>query len=390
MLVKSRVDQALHQQAEALRRAARELVRVRDTYLEALGAVRAFPPGEAAARLAGDAWPGARPTGELDARGLAIPAKLSWDNAQEARLWALDRLRGVTTVAVDGSQIAASKEFGVPLSLVQVAWFQNHHDPDRDYTKDVYNLIVTAEEEQTEADTYAGAESKLNQRRFALEMRVAVERLEALAGTPRSLVLVDGSLVLSFAGRLAPLSRQSYLQALFGLLDASQHARVPVVGYVDLSFASDVVTMLRTLFDLPGGNVFDARIVEPFLDVFGRTAAFQCARGDVLPHYHSGERDYSQDLCFVYLKAGAGRLPARLDFPRWILEAGLLDWVLDVVRAEIVVGSGYPYALETADAAAVLTLDDRLAFYRLVQDFAQAEGLTHYVPTKSISKGRRR
>ena len=36
----------------------------------------------------------------------------------------------------------------------------------------------------------------------------------------------------------------------------------------------------------------------------------------------------------------------------WIHRRGLLDQVLDVIRAEVVVGNGYPYAIETADSLA--------------------------------------
>jgi len=83
---------------------------------------------------------------------------------------ALERLRGVPTVAVDGSQIPASKEFAVPVSLVQVAWFENPHAPDLPYVKDVLNEIVTAGDEAEDLEEYALAESRLNPRRFALEV----------------------------------------------------------------------------------------------------------------------------------------------------------------------------------------------------------------------------
>lgn len=390
MLVAAKVTQALGEHTEAFRQAAAESIRLRDLYLQALDWLPTLSSADVAERFQDEPWPGARSTDELERRGLVIPFEERWETAQEARAWALQRLRGVPTLAVDGSQIAASKEFGVPISLVQVAWFENYHDADRPYIKDIRNEIVTIDEQAREIDEYVLAESKLNQRRFVLEMQTAIERLKSLEGTRSPVVFVDTSLVLSFANRLAPWTREAYLQALFHLLDASETYRVPVVGYIDLSFASDLVTMLRTLFDLPRGTVFDARILGPILSSFDRTAAFECARGDVLPHYTTPERDYSHDLCFVYLKTGHDRLPARTDFPRWILEAGLLDEVLDVVRAEIVVGNGYPYALETADAAAVLTSEDRLTFYRLFHEFAQASGLKVSMPGKSVSKSRRR
>lgn len=390
MFVPARVAGALDQQREAFRRAAEEAARLQEDYLQALDRLAGLSAGTVNERLGSNPWPGALPTEELDRRGLIVRFEEHWDSAQDARAWARERLQGIPAVAVDGSQIAASKEFGVPLSLVQVAWFENYHDPAKPYCKDVRNEIITAGERPDEIEEFAFRESKLNQRRFALEMQVAVERIRELPIDPPPVVLVDGSFVLSFIGRMAPAARPAYLHALFGLLDASQERHVPVVGYVDLSFASDLVTMLCALFELPTSSLFDARVLGPRLGSFDRTAAFRCARGGVLPHYQTPDRDYSQELCFVYLKAGQDRLPARIDFPRWILEAGLLDHVLDVVRAEIVVGAGYPYALETADAAAVLTTEDRLAFYRLFHDFARSSGLSVSLPGKSISKLHRR
>lgn len=371
-----------------------ESANLRERYEHAFDELAGLSTHEVEDRLGGVEWPGARPSDELDRRGLIIPFEQVWSSAQDARAWAMQRLRGVPTVAVDGSQVPASKEFSVPVSLVQVAWFENYHDPDRPYIKDVRNEVMTPEDEP-ELEHLSFAESLLSRRRFCLEMAVAVERLQSLRsadqGADRTPVLfVDGTFVLSFAGRMAPEARDVYLESLLALLQASERYRVPVVGFVDLSFASDLAAMLRSAFDLPAGHIFDAQILAQSMDAFDRTAAFRCARGDVLPLYHTAARDFSQELYFVYLKTGQDRLPARLDFPRWVLDAGLLDHVLDVVRAEIVVGSGYPYPLETADATAVLTSEDRMAFYRLFHDFAGAEGLAVSLPAKSISKAHRR
>ena len=59
---------------------------------------------------------------------------------------------------------------------------------------------------------------------------------------------------------------------------------------------------------------------------------------------------------FVYLQTTSDNPPARLDIPSWIYEEGLLDEVVDTVRAECVIGLGYPYPLETADQMAVPVL----------------------------------
>jgi hypothetical protein len=73
-----------------------------------------------------------------------------------------------------------------------------------------------------------------------------------------------------------------------------------------------------------------------------------------------------------------------------MLDDGLLEPVLDVVRAEIIAGNGYPYAIETADAVAVITMQDRQEFYGQFQEFMQRQGMKFTFSTKSISKGRRR
>jgi hypothetical protein len=393
VFVPARAVGALGEKAEQFRRSLAENAAARQDYEAAWEQVARLGVSGIRDRLGGVPWPGARPSDELDRHGRVIPFNHHWATAQEARAWALETLRGVPTVAVDGSQVPPSKEFGVPVALVQVAWFENYHDPDRPYIKDVRNDVIVPGDDDLDISSFG--DSRLSQRRFVMEMEMAVERIESLERRDnRSLpgvVFIDGTLVLSFAGRMAPEVRETYLQALFALLEASERHRVPLVGYVDLSLASDLTSMVREIFDLPAARVVDAQMLARSLAPFERTPAFQCARGDVLPFYAAGDRDFSGELFFVYMTTGYDRPPARIDFPGWMLEEdGLLDRVLDVVRAEILVGAGYPYPIETADAAAVLTGEDRMAFYRLFHEFAQSEGLHTSLPAKSISKAHRR
>ncbi len=390
MLSRVRAAEALEAEREGLLRAAHDSNQAAERHGEALGEMLTLSAAELNDRLGGVPWPGARPTSDFDQNGGLIRFPHQWKSAEEARGWALEKLRGVPTAAVDGSQIAASREFGVPVSLVQIGWFLNPHDGEKPYIKDVHNIILPPEG-SSEGEEFASVESRVNRSRFIAEMDAACAQVQALRGLdPPAVVFFDGTFVLSFAGRIPPAARAGYLQALFRLLDASRECRVPVVGYVDLSLATDLITMLRTAFEVPEGNVHDAQILAPRLDPFDRCAAFISARRDILPQYKTDERDYRADLAFVYLQTGRGRAPARLDLPVWILEDGLLEHVLDVVRAEIVVGSGYPYALETADVTALLTTEDRLAFFRMFGDFASDAGLQTTMPAKSASKGRRR
>ncbi|MBV9711406.1 MAG: hypothetical protein JO011_10920, partial [Ktedonobacteraceae bacterium] len=69
---------------------------------------------------------------------------------------------------------------------------------------------------------------------------------------------------------------------------------------------------------------------------------------------------------------------------------GILEPVLDVVRAESIAGNGYPYAIETADAVSVITMQDRDEFYAQFQTFMEKQGVKFTFSNKSISKSRRR
>jgi hypothetical protein len=93
---------------------------------------------------------------------------------------------------------------------------------------------------------------------------------------------------------------------------------------------------------------------------------------------------------FTYLQTACDSTPARVDVPSWIFEAGLLEETIDAVRAECVIGLGYPYALETADATAVISARDRELFFRALQEFAKRGKLNFSVSRKDASKGRRR
>jgi alpha-acetolactate decarboxylase len=68
----------------------------------------------------------------------------------------------------------------------------------------------------------------------------------------------------------------------------------------------------------------------------------------------------------------------------------LLDYVVDTARGEVIVGNGYPYAIEAADQTAVLDARDREMFYAIFQEFAEREQLNLSLARKAISKAHRR
>lgn len=422
-------------------------------YRGALAALRDRYPSTDALRRAqgalaagdGAAPLGALPTVEYDtwlATSERVPALrfgTGFASHEEARGWA-ERLRGVTTFAVDGSQLPPWRDASTPVALVQAGLFENPHQPPQPYTKDVVMELLTPEEltgdEPDLVDARTGDDMGYSNRfvqlrRFELEAQTIITRMErhharhaemtARGETPPLVVaFYDGSLIVSFALKAAPPYRERYVRASLRLLEASERCRIPLLGYIDTSYARDIVTMLERLFSAEGGastlpgetrGVSDPLLWRGALGWGDRTPAFLSARYDLARMGYSvgsgagqgsarGERRDAggdaggdaarHEIGFVYFQAALDRPPARIEFPRWLLDAGLLDQVMDVVRAEVIAGTGYPYPIEAADAVAVISVVDRAQFYAQFQEFAEREGLRFSFSRKALSKSRRR
>ena len=364
-------------------------------YAEALDRLASLSGDELRARLDEQSAPGALPTDELDGPGSLI-ARFAhdWRAHEDARRWSLDILAGRTTFAADGSQILPSKDFSVPVAAVQVAWFENAHTPTGGYVKDAaFEILPPAEILVRTGGATELSEQVVHKRRYGMEAAALRSFMHGVAargfdaGQP-PVVFFDSLLVISFAELLPDEQREFYVTEITSLLDASKQTGVPLVGYIDTSYARDLVNMLQAAFDLPDAQkIHDAALLAERMAWGDRTAFFHCARRGILESY--GE-EWRRGVGFVYLQTAGDGPPSRLDIPVWVYESGLLDYVVDTVRGEVVVGNGYPYAIEAADQAAVLSGRDREAFYAAFQEFAERERLRLRVARKAISKAQRR
>jgi hypothetical protein len=370
-------------------------------YLDAIDRMAMLSSSELMLRLTPVATPGAFPTAEFDAApDLRVEFPRKWKNHQEAREWAYDALLDHPTFAVDGSQIRPDDDFSIPVAAVQVAWFENRHSIDGRYIKDARFEVLTPEDLTIDfGDDRVISEQQVNLRRFELEiesLRATMEKLSASGGEVAKLPVAffDSSLVISFADRLQGEAQERHVRAMLELLRASEKTGVPVVGYVDGSRSRDLVHMIASLFKLKDAEkIHDAWLVDSRMTWGGRTPMFVCARGGadrkqqgILEKFE----EYRRGVGFVYLKTGATSPPARLEIPLWVLERGLLDQVIDLVIAEVVVGNGYPYVIQSADAAAVINSRDREAFYAIFQRFAREQEIGLRISQKTASKSRRR
>lgn len=365
----ARQSLSLYQQAlqDASQLSAREL----------LERLKGFPVGDR----------GAEPLEPLgDSPNWIISSGLEWDNREQSNQWVRDRLSNVATFAVDGSQVYPGKDLSIPVALVQIGWFENLHSADGHYEKDIEVDVMTPSDLKA---TSSGepVDRRVNMRRFEMETDRLVRYMEARAGRGDCLAFFDGSLVATFADAFDAATRNHYIDCVVNLFQASEQYRVPLVAYIDTSYASDLTGMLQRLFELPEApSLHDAPLFWRLMQWGDRTPLFRCRRPGILKDYPREVRDR---IAFTYLKAHGG-MPVRLELPAWIFEENRHETVLDWVRCEAIIGGGYPYVIETADQTAVLKTEDRQMFFRLLQDWAEKEALNLRLSRKTVSKARRR
>src|SRR5579884_2524047 len=188
---------------------------------------------------------GARPSIEFDRwlvnapysfyHGPLFPFGREFANHEQARQWA-ECIEGVTTLAVDGSQLQPWRDASIPVALIQVGFFANPHLRGRPYTKDVRIEVLSPEEIMEEASVeradpggYPYSEMQVSLRRYLLEVETICMQIEQFARNRRPdepthspVVFFDGSLVVSFALTMPSPYRERYIAGAISLLRASE------------------------------------------------------------------------------------------------------------------------------------------------------------------------
>ncbi len=403
MLFRELLTSELHNQRADFQRFTETQFSDLTDYLAKLQSLCKTPSAEIWAKLQDRDDAGALPSSELDTvKSFSFNFTENWNNHEEARAWANGILQNRTTFAADGSQLYAEKETSLPVAAIQIGWFENPHNAEQSYEKNA-KFFVLSPEKLLSQDEPVIPETKVGQFRFEAEINKVEEFLQKTSGWQSRgermpLAFYDGTLLLSTPHPQTGL-QDSFTNKLVELVRVSITAKVPLVGYVDRSYARDLLTLLDNFGNSALSNVrtlYDATILhagtENFSQVlknWGDRTCFCYSKRRGLSAFIDAETNKSI-VGFTYLQTTSDSAPARLDVPAWVYEAGLLSEVLDVVRAECVIGLGYPYALETADQTAVITMRDREVFLGALQDFAGREKLNFSVARKAASKGRRR
>ena len=373
-----------------------------EIYLQGFERMEKTPRAEIDRLLAGhDGTAAAVPSDEISGGSFTITFNETWQNHEQARAWAAEILDRRVTFAADGSQIYTGKETLIPIAAVQIGWFENPHDADSSYEKNARFQLLTPADLLSEWEEPMNPDIRVEAARYLGEVGRLEEFLQKKSGWKSRgermpLAFFDNPLLVPFSQK--GLQRK-FLDATVGLVNLSRETGVPLVGYVDRSYSRDILSMIDAFV---GGEkktaaaVFDACVLRGrrpdgsrALDVWGDRTCFCYSTRRGLEAFLDTSTGKST-VGFTYLQTTADSAPARLDIPAWIYESGLLDEVIDIVRAECIVGLGYPYVLETADQAAVISTRDREVFFRALQELTTREKLDFSVTRKDASKQRRR
>ena len=363
-------------------------------------------------------YPGAYPTDEFDeVDSLVVPHTESdtWENHEEVNKWAREILRDVPVMAVDGSQLPPTTQFNVPLAYVQAAWAINYHHPEGHLERDIKGRLLTPDEVTQESDDgdYRFVDSQLvGHHRFEQEGALLIDQLAYLDEVRESgeiehtpVVFYDGPLIASFTNPMKPEIRERYISTLSDVVAASQHHRIPLVGYVAGSSATELVKMTRLLLreKFETDRVIpDAHVLTELMGPWGdETIPFISKRDgsvDALQTTYEGNvYEFRDDILFSYLNVPPGAGLDRIEFPGWLRRSdgpggydSMYEYTVEIVRAEAGIGRGYPEILQQADSDAVLDHQDRQRFHRIVQRWAEFNDVPVEWNAKALSKELRR
>jgi hypothetical protein len=327
---------------------------------------------------------------EYSGAKLLEPGKLirsfpfNWKNRHDAIEWVDSVLSGVAVGAVDGSQIYSDKNYEIQLAVIQTSQILNRHTNDSDYKENIEADIITPDEFES-ASVYSFGSEYVDARRFALECHSIMQLMKE---HDKPCIMLDGALILSHINVLNRNIREIYVRAINKLLEASEKACAPVIGFIDTTMPRDITLMMHFLFGLKKGKLSDTHLFSYLL--WGeRTAAFLCDRDDrrgdearsVLDNYGK----FRDKIAFFYMRVSNG-LPARVEFPAWMYEEGMVDKIADIIRAECVIRGNYPDILMRAHEAAVIRISEHDLFYGMLENFCRINGIQIHRSAKDFHK----
>ena len=315
-------------------------------------------------------------------------------------------------LASDGSHIDVDRHGAARCYLINLGTAILRYGNAPDAALSSHPTLYASERDLTIADPVGSGDlavegALLAAKRSVEECRALLDLCRGLPPDLPAVALLDGSLILwGLAGQAQPeyvreeLLERGLLQALDALRDLGSQRTLALASYISFPRSTDVVNLLRLLLcphEVADCDRFcprslstqprpcDAVAAVSDRALFGRllqpgerSAAFVSSSSVVRKHYREHE------VRFCYLNVGDEL--ARVEFPRWVEERGLLDLAHAVLLEQCHLGQGYPVALSEAHEKAVLTAADREQFQQLVEAALAGRRLSVSTSAKSRSK----
>jgi len=312
-------------------------------------------------------------------------------------------------LASDGSSIAPDPTFDVPYAVIHLGVTALDYHPAACRTH--YEATLLFEEDELALVTEDGSEVEMEG--VVVDTLRAHAELKALwewaqdqppdpAGRP-VLACMDAILLWRHRGRgrAHQALHKEYIGRSIYLLEQFRQAQVPIISFTSAPHHREVVMTLMAHICSAGvpqdcahcthaddercltlRDVLDRQLFA-YLPQNGRSAVFRAVhQGDEHWRIPEGMHDRDPQLAFFYLKLGD--TVARVEFPLWVWEAGLLDFVhgalLDQCRPLRTEDKDYPEVLALAHNEAILRSGDRRAIETLL---VEALARRHIFPAHS-------
>ncbi len=306
--------------------------------------------------------------------------------------WALSILKDQTIAAVDGSQILPSRRYSVPIGVAQAGLVINRHTGLDGFSASQKLSIIIPKDFEDYNGVSAYSQTPVSLRRHQLECEQIIRFMHE---NPGKLVFLDGSLVMSFINQFDDKIRQKYADSIVELLKASEETRTPVAAYTDMSLNKDIVTLMKKHFKLrPTTHLTDAHLIKDLFKWGDRTRAFLSDRDDRMKMNDTTNENpsvldlygpYKDTIAFFYIQSSGG-LPSKVEMPKWAFEAGMADYVADVVRAECIIRPGYPDIIHRAHEYTVVGNGDAEHFNGMLDAFTAQNQIRIYKSAKDLNK----
>ncbi|MHA2059749.1 MAG: DNA double-strand break repair nuclease NurA [Candidatus Ranarchaeia archaeon] len=332
--------------------------------------------------------------------------------------WASKVLNGITLIAIDGSQIDFDRHRSPPIALVNVGYVVlvggKKKKKRTGFTGTVPWVLGSYDLERSEEERQEEWSPTVAYKRWYLETKLSlclakvsrqqdppcdtceistgcdiVDLKDKVPFTEKVLLLVDGTLIMSYLREQNEVTKKRYLDLMNEVLEGCKKLSIPIVGVVSYSNAKEIAETLwiaskggKPSEDVYKGLPSDAYLLMKEINNFGdRTPLLQSNRGIL--------KRYKEKIGFMYTRTDTGP-PLRVEIPLYTCsqqsEDPTLQWVWESILAQTAIGRGYPYILARAHEAAVVKASNRTMFYQIVNRIVAKFGGAYFESTKNRRK----